>query len=71
MPESVLIYREYEALMDDARATVAITLARIWGNAEAMAVACAKGVVLCGHIQVSNFAGGCAAPMTWTFDGRE
>jgi hypothetical protein len=71
VPESILIYREYDALMNDARAQVVISLARIWGNEEAMAAAGARGVVLCRHIRVSDFALRCAGLMTWTFDGRE
>ena len=71
LPGSTLIYREYEALMDEAKATVAITLSNLWENGAAVDEACTDGVVLCGHILVVDFAGGRPPPMIWTFDGAD
>jgi hypothetical protein len=71
LPESTLIYREYEALMDDAKATVAITLSSTWENGAAVDEACTDDVVLCGHILVVDFAGNRSPPMIWTFDGAD
>lgn len=65
-----LIYREYQALIDDIPLKVAVTLANLWDGSEESVRARASGAQAYGDIVVLD-APEYRAPMRWMFDGEQ